>query len=60
MKYMKIYIYIYRYIYIFKKIPKISIFLFKAYIDLKCWLTDPKGQLSATQLFLILNVSEFI
>ena len=34
-----------------KKILKISIFLFKAYIDLKSWLIIPKSQLSARQLF---------
>ena len=41
------------YIYISKakKILKMSIFLFKAYIDLKSWLIVPKGQLSARQLF---------
>ena len=59
MKYRKINIYIYIYINN-KKIFKISIFLFKAYIDLKSWLIVPKGQLSARQWFLILKVSEFI
>ena len=40
-----------------KKFFKISIFLFKAYIDLKSWLIVPKCQFSARQLFLILKVS---
>ena len=56
MKYMKINIYIYIKN---KKILKISIFLFKAYIDLKIWLIVPKSQLSARQSFLILKVSKF-
>ena len=52
---MKIIIYIYIKI---KKILEISIFLFKAYIDLKGWLIVPKGQLSARQsFFFILKVS---
>ena len=37
-------------------ILKISIFLFKAYIDRKSWLIVPQGQLSARQSFLILKV----
>ena len=51
MKYMKINIYIY--IYKTKKILKISIFLFKAYIDLKrsvkcnTIVSDFQGELSA-------------
>ena len=62
MKYILIstYIYIYIYIYIYqkqKKILKISIFLFKAYIDLKNWLIVSKGQLSARQSFMILKVN---
>ena len=61
MKYILINIYIYIYIYIYisktKKILKISIFLLKAYIDLKSWLIVPKGQLSARQLFLIFKAS---
>ena len=40
-----------------KKILKVSIFLFKAYIDLQNWLIVPKGQLSVRQSFLILKVS---
>ena len=40
-----------------KKILKISIFLFKAWIPLKIWLIVPKGQLNARPLILI---SEFI
>ena len=43
-----------------KKILMISIFLFKASIDLKSWLIIPKGQLNARQLFLILKVNEFL
>ena len=57
MKYILINIYIYVYISKTEKIFKISIFLFKAYIDLKSWLIFPKGQLSARQSFLILKVS---
>ena len=49
-----IYIYIYVYIYIKKqKDPENK----NLYIDLKSWLTVPKGQLSARQSFLILNAS---
>ena len=40
-----------------KKILRISIFLFKAYINLKSWLIVPKGQLSSRQSFLILKLS---
>ena len=54
---MKSNIYIYIYISKAKRILKISIFLFKAYIDLKGWLIVPKCQLSARQLFLIFKVS---
>ena len=59
MKYILINIYIYIYIYIKnkKKILEISVFLFKAYIDLKNWLIVPKCQLSARQSFSILKVS---
>ena len=39
---------------------KKSIFLFKAYINLKSWLIVPKGQLSERQSFMILMVSKFI
>ena len=57
MKYILIDIYIYQKQ---KKILKIDIFLFKAYIDLKSWLIVPKGQLSVRQSLLILKVSKFI
>ena len=40
------------------KLLKITIFLFKVYIDLKSWLIVRK--VSARQLFLILKVSKFI
>ena len=50
---MKIYVYVLK----TKKILKISIFLFNAYIDLKSWLIVPKGHLGSRQSFLILKVS---